>query len=331
VIDLDPDPCPPAAGDPYRLRLDDPERLALAALVRRLAATPPALLDDAGWLAEARRLGCHLPARVLEVLRRYRHDCGPGGTLLLAGLPVDQAALPATPLAAGSVERAASAPATLAMLVGLQLGEVVAFRQEKSGALVQNVVPVPGLERSQSNAGSVPLAFHTENAFHAHRPDLVGLLCLRGDHAGTARTLVASVRHALPLLGPAERAVLGQERFETAAPPSFAVAGGSRPHAVLRGAPDDPDLLVDLAATRPLDAVAGVALAALEAALTRAATALVLRPGQLAFLDNRVVVHGRGRFTPRYDGQDRWLHRVYVQLDHRRSRACRPGDGQVLE
>ena len=27
---------------------------------------------------------------------------------------------------------------------------------------------------------------------------------------------------------------------------------------------------------------------------------------------------------------DRWLHRVFVHLDHRRSRGHRPGDGPVL-
>jgi L-asparagine oxygenase len=35
-------------------------------------------------------------------------------------------------------------------------------------------------------------------------------------------------------------------------------------------------------------------------------------------------------FTPRYDGADRWLHRVFVHLDGRRSRPHRPGNGSVL-
>jgi L-asparagine oxygenase len=41
-------------------------------------------------------------------------------------------------------------------------------------------------------------------------------------------------------------------------------------------------------------------------------------------------VHGRVAFTPRYDGYDRWLHRVFVHLDHRRSRPARPANGAVL-
>ena len=61
-----------------------------------------------------------------------------------------------------------------------------------------------------------------------------------------------------------------------------------------------------------------------------AATSLVLQSGQITFLDNRIVLHGRSSFQPRYDGRDRWLHRVYVHLDNRRSRARRLGNGSVL-
>jgi hypothetical protein len=43
----------------------------------------------------------------------------------------------------------------------------------------------------------------------------------------------------------------------------------------------------------------------------------------LCFLDNRNVVHGREPFTPRYDGRDRWLKRVNVVSDLRRTRTDR--------
>jgi hypothetical protein len=62
-----------------------------------------------------------------------------------------------TPNVPESAELTATAPAAIAMVVGLRLGEIVAYRDEKHGALVQNVVPVPALETSQSNGGSVSL------------------------------------------------------------------------------------------------------------------------------------------------------------------------------
>lgn len=315
----------------YRLDLTEPERSELERLAEDLVRTPPALLDDTEWLVAARGRSCRLPARLAEEIRRYKHDPGAAGTLLVSGLPIDESVLPDTPGVRDSVAREATVPAVVAVLIGMQLGELVAYRQEKRGALVQDVVPVRGLEQSQSNAGSVPLEFHIENAFHPHRPDYVGLVCLRNDHKKGAGTLVASIRRALPLLDSTDREILRQPRFLTAAPPSFHSAAGGAAHAVLQGCLDDPDICVDFSATSPLDDEAKYALERLREALLEVSSSLALRSGEMAFVDNRIVLHGRSDFTPRYDGRDRWLHRVYVHLDQRRSRAYRRDNGQVLD
>ncbi|MEU7176845.1 MULTISPECIES: TauD/TfdA family dioxygenase [Streptomyces] len=320
----------PADADAYRLRLTGAERDEVAALARRLAGTAPALVDDPGWLATARRLGNRLPARLLDTVRAFRHDPGKGGVLLVSGLPLHEDALPETPGGAGSVERAATLPAATAVLIGLQLGEIVAYRQEKSGALVQNVVPVRGLEASQSNAGSVPLEFHIENAFHPYRPDFVGLNCLRQAVGQKAGTLVSSIRRALPVIEESDRRVLHQARFVTAPPPSFRSGGSTEAHPVLDGSPDDPNIRVDFNATSALDDEAKQALERLRVIMMDLSTAVELSPGELVFVDNRVVLHGRAPFTPRYDGRDRWLQRVFVHLDNRRTRVHRTDNGSVM-
>ncbi|MBM0231721.1 TauD/TfdA family dioxygenase [Micromonospora sp. STR1_7] len=266
----------------------------------------------------------------MEALRGLRQDAGESGLLSITGLPVDEHTLPDTPTVKDSVQRTPAIPSAVAMLLGQQLGEVVAYRDEKHGALVQDVVPVRSLAGSQSNAGSVPLELHNENAFHPYRPDLVGLLCLRADRDGKGGTLVASIRQALPLLDETELAVLTSPRFVTAAPPSFGAGNATTPHPVLSGNVKDPDIRVDLNATTGLDDEARAALDRLGAALTKVSSVLPLASGEMAFLDNRLVVHGRTDFTPRYDGRDRWLHRVYVHFDSRRSAAHRIGPGPVL-
>jgi L-asparagine oxygenase len=325
-------PAPPAAGTDlaFRVSLDRVERLVLAGLMQQLVNPPSARVDDPAWLERARTLGCHLPVRLREAIRRYRHDPGTDGILVLSGLPIDPARLPDTPTAPESVQRIATVPAALAVAIGTQLGEIVAYRDEKGGALVQDVVPVPGFELSQSNAGSVPLQLHVENAFHDAAPDYVGLICLRNDDANAAGTMVVSIRRVVDLLAEEDRTVLRQSRFLTAPPPSFHRGTATAPHPVLGGCPDDPDVRLDVHATRPQDVEAGRALERLCLAMEQATTCLTLRPGDMALLDNRVVLHGRTRFTPRYDGQDRWLHRVYIQLDNRRSRSFRSGNGAVL-
>ncbi|MBX7266513.1 TauD/TfdA family dioxygenase [Micromonospora sp. Llam7] len=266
----------------------------------------------------------------MAAIRGFRYDAGVDGRLTITNLPIGAEALPPTPTVPESVEREATTPATVAMLIGLQLGEVIAYREEKHGALVQNVVPVPSLATSQSNGGSVQLEFHTENAFHPDRPHYVGLLCLRPAHEDRVGTQVASVRRAFPLLDEGSRTVLREARFVTVAPPSFRSASESEPHPVLLGNEEDPDLCVDFHATSALDDKADQALAALREALTEVRCDLVLRPGDMVFLDNRLVVHGRVAFRPRYDGNDRWLHRVFVHLDNRRTRSRRAGNGAVL-
>jgi enduracididine beta-hydroxylase len=51
---------------------------------------------------------------------------------------------------------------------------------------------------------------------------------------------------------------------------------------------------------------------------------LVLRPGDFVFMDNYRVVHGRKPFDARYDGSDRWLKRINLARDLRKSRDARP-------
>ncbi|MFD4504141.1 TauD/TfdA family dioxygenase [Streptomyces sp. NPDC058457] len=311
------------------LTLTDAERHEVEELARVLSGTAPGLVDEHRWREAARALACRLPLRIREEIRRYRHDPGPDGLLVLRNLPMDEAWLPETPATAGSVERQATLPASVMSLISNELGEVVAYRAEKSGALMQNVVPIPGMEESQSNAGSTLLELHVENAFHPYRPDFVGLFCLREDHTGTAGTFVSSIRRAVALLAVDVRRVLEAPRFVTQPPPSFQ-SGEAPRHPVLAGDPQDPNVQVDFHATTPLDAEAAEALELLRSAFLEVAARLVLRPGELVFLDNRVAVHGRTSFQPRYDGRDRWLHRTFVHLDNRRSTGHRPGGGAVL-
>lgn len=311
------------------IALTDGERAELEILAAHAAGLPPGRIDDRSWVAAVRELASLLPVRLRQTLRRFTWDAGPDAAMLLRNLPVGTEE--DTPAVKGSVQRTPAVPSSVAALIALHMGELTAFREEKSGALVQDVVPVPGMESFQGNAGSTTLSMHVENAFHDNRPDYVGLLCLRNDHDGVAGLQTASIRNALALVDEAHRAVLHQPRFVTEAPGSF---GGSAappaPSGILRGHPEDPDVVVDFESTRPLDDDAARAMRALGIALSEVRQTHILEPGDFAFVDNRLALHGRTSFRPRYDGRDRWLHRVFVHLDFRRSRALRPANGQVI-
>ncbi|KJS58720.1 clavaminate synthase family protein [Streptomyces rubellomurinus] len=320
----------PVAAD---LNLDPADATTCERLARTLCADRYEAVDSPEWVARARDASDELPLPLRRALRRFRRHSGPHGTLLIGGLPVDQPALPPTPAVPGSVQRRATLPAALLTMVACGLGEPHAYLAEKSGALVQDVVPVPGQESFHGNAGSAPLSFHSENGFHPHPPDYVVFLCLRADHDRTAGLRVAGIRQALPLLTPAGREVLFAPEFRTAPPPSFgpgASGAEPEPRPVLSGAAEDPDIRMAQLVTTPLTPRAAAALAEFGRAVEATARTLYLTPGDLVVLDNRVTVHGRTAFQPRYDGADRWLHRTYVATDLRRSRDHRPDDGHVV-
>ncbi|NYE44710.1 TauD/TfdA family dioxygenase [Streptomyces fulvorobeus] len=266
-------------------------------------------------------------------VRRFRRHSGPTGTLVISGLPAGQEALPATPAEPGSVQRQATIAAAMLTMVACGLGEPIAYLAEKSGALIQDVVPVPGQETFHGNAGSVPLSFHTENGFHPHPPDYVVFLCLRADHDRRAGMCIAGIRQALPHLTPASRQALFTPEFRTTPPPSFGPAASepdAKPRTVLSGAVEDPDIRMAQLVTTPLTPQAATALTEFGHACEATAHTLHLTPGDLVILDNRVTVHGRTAFHPRYDGADRWLQRTYVTADLRGSRDHRPDDGHIL-
>ncbi|MFF3389979.1 TauD/TfdA family dioxygenase [Streptomyces sp. NPDC002669] len=314
--------------------LDPTDADACERLARALCTDGRDQVDSPEWVARARDAWDELPLQLRRAIRRFRRHSGPHGTLVIGGLPVDQASLPPTPAVPGSVQRQATVPAALLTMVACGLGDPLAYLAEKSGALVQDVVPVPGQETFHGNAGSAPLSFHTENGFHPHPPDYVVFLCLRADHDRTAGMRVAGIRQALALLTPADRETLFAPEFITTPPPSFgpdtASGAAAEPRPVLSGAVEDPDIRMAQLVTTPLTPRATAALAEFGRACGATARSLRLVPGDLVVIDNRVTVHGRTAFQPRYDGADRWLQRTYVSSDLRRSRDHRPHDGHVL-
>lgn len=170
----------------YELTCEDKD--SVLAVAERLGGTNKTLIDTPEWIHTAQTTSSLLPQSIRSILRSFRNDPGVDGALLLRNLPVAGATpLPPTPCVPNSVESIASVSSSVVTAVMLQLAEVIAFRNEKDGALVQNVVPVPGKEAQQSNAGSVLLEFHVENAFHNNRPDYIGLLCIREDVTGDAK------------------------------------------------------------------------------------------------------------------------------------------------
>jgi len=290
-------------------------------LTRRLPAGTQ-VDESVVTVAESDRI---LPPAVRDALAGLAFDAGPAGSLLLRGCPTG--AVPFTPATTTAASTKTLLSEVILLAVARHLGEPVGYRPEHGGALVQNLLPVRATAATQtSTSSSVDLEFHTEAAFHPHRPHYLLLSCLRSDPG--AQTYLCSIRAVLPDLGPEICCVLAEPRFRTRVDESF---GGTPEMApgplvpVLSGDPEAPTMVFDAELMFGVDPVAVDALDRLRSVTLASRIALVLEAGDLLVVDNHACIHGRSSFKARYDGTDRWLQRSFVVDDLAPSAADRIG------
>ena len=256
-----------------------------------------------------------LPEAVRQAIADFHKKPHKSGALLIKGLPVGQ--LPDTPVTP-TTPTAKDCTSELTLLtIAKTLGEPIGYEPELGGRIIQNILPTKTASTRQvSTSSNVSLMFHTEAAFHPHRPASLLLLCLKGDPA--ASTTLASIREVLPLLSSAAVETLFQARFRTAVDESYLHGRENtlgEPVPVLSGELDCPSMVFDADLMVGMDDAAQSALAELSRAVATCHTSVCLESGDLLIVDNAVAVHGRSPFTPRFDGTDRWLQRTFVVAD----------------
>src|SRR5712692_2932080 len=129
----------------------------------------------------------YLATSVADELRDFFSPVG-REHLLIGNLPVDPQ-LPAIPTD-GMRPRGKQAVSE-AVITGLvsPWAEMLTFVNEKNGSPIHEVVPVAGLEATQSNSGRVAFGFHSDNAFPTRRYRQQGILLFGLSNDDTA-TLV---------------------------------------------------------------------------------------------------------------------------------------------
>lgn len=294
----------------------------------QVPVAPDCEINSAQFLREVAHAGRTLPPAVYDALVDFVDDVPAAGAMLIENMPLgDLPPTPEDPLLADKTDQISE----FALLtVGRVLGRPVGYLPEHGGDVVQNISPTKrNADRQVSTSSKSMLEFHTEAAFHPHRPRYLLLLCLRGDPA--AATTLCSIKGVLDTLSPRSRAVLFQPRFTTGIDESYAggrSAARSIQRPVLSGDPDNPKLWLDADLMSGTDEVAQQALDELARLVREHATGVTLKAGDLLVVDNDVAVHGRTPFTPRFDGTDRWLQRTFVIADHTAADGSR--DGRVI-
>ncbi|MFF0741724.1 TauD/TfdA family dioxygenase [Streptomyces sp. NPDC004111] len=316
------------------LRLHEDERLAVGTLADEFLASLDGDGDPTRMSAAASVAAQRLPERLRTFLAGVRTQ-SPAVTVL-ANLPI-AADLAPTPVGweLSAERRAGLREEAVLALCGAGLAEPFGWTSQQAGRLVHDVCPTPEAGDSLTSASSTrELNFHTEDVFHPCRADYVALLCLRNPtQVGTTYVRADALE-----LTDEVREVLFQERFRFFPDDSHQIDAGSGDDpaeapsgAVLYGPREAPYLRFDLDFMEPLpdDGPAAAAVDAVQKTLGRHIERVALAPGELVFIDNHQVVHGREPFHCRFDGTDRWLKRVNLTRDARRISAL-TGQRSVL-
>ena len=289
------------------------------------------------------------PGAALDEIRRAADELCEFPLPTILRRPEDFA-LPHCAAAMGEVRRILDEGVRFAIVDGLPLGEIGAeaatalywllasmvarpVAQSLDGRLIYDVcdtgqaaVPGSGVRPDQTN---IELKFHTDNSYNRAPPDTIVLLCLQPAQLG-GHSRVASFHtlyNALMARHPERVARLyqpfwfdRQREFHEGEPPVFAApvfSAGDEMHArfsahqirggyALKGEPLDEEGRAALAAL--IDLFDDEALSA----------DFDLEPGQLQFVDNRVIGHARTEFTD-FPEPERRRHLVRLWLrDHGR-------------
>lgn len=332
-----------------QVSLSDEEVVSVKSLLAEVAAQYTSV-DDTDFLIAAPVIAHELPRTVRAFLNHFKHAEPVPAACLISTHIVDERKIGLTPehWKARSKVSPTLEEEILFVLFSSLLGDVVGWTTQQDGFIIHDVLPIKEDENEQISTGSQQtIWWHNEDAFHPYRGDYVALMCLR--NPDNVPTTLASIHEVK--LNAHQTKVLFEPRFIIRPDESHAEKNRSDMHqpngdgdnlleaayqrirqmhkvpqklSVLYGDPKCPYIRIDPYFMEPLaDDEAQSALNALIRSIDACLTEVVLQPGDYLFVDNYRAVHGRKPFRAKYDGTDRWLKRVNITRDLRKSRNAR--------
>lgn len=277
-----------------------------------------------------------LPTRLVEFILDFKYDEVEKGVSLVKGMNIDENRISHTPEHWKHYDSAYSTlkEEIFLLLCSSLLGDGFGWSSQQEGRMMHNIVPIKGDEYKQEGSSTLTdLFWHTEEAFHPFRCDYLALFCIRNEDQ--AITTYAS---ACDLdLKDEEKQVLFQPHF-TILPDTSHLKQENRSDGIgemqdkpkkvpiLYGDYEHPYICIDPAYTalefenETIKQTYTKVIGEIE----RNLQSIVLEPGDLLLIDNCRAVHGRRSYKSTYTKNSRWLKRLNITRDLRKSRAARP-------
>jgi hypothetical protein len=312
--------------DQYIIDFNEEEIAILNDLAGQIEISPSEQAEQ--FCEVVRILSKQIPARIREHLYEFSKKGSQTGYLLFRRIIVPPVESPAdNTRRVGEKTRLALIQALLISVIG----QMIAYEAEGYGRLFQDVVPVRALAKNQTSVGSnVELEIHTEQAFSRLRPDILSLACLRGDP--NALTYILPVKTILEHMSNDEIKLLRDPLWKTGVDLSFKLHGQEfaegdirGPMSIIYGSEEDPLLTFDQDLMFSEDEIGEHLLKKTVSIYYEKRGQHNLTSGEIILIDNKRAVHGRSSFSPKYDGQDRFLIRCFATFDYEKSAYARIG------
>lgn len=306
------------------LSLTSEERVAVECLLSK-ALTLANSYETDRFLIEAHLLSHELPERIRRFFYEFKLTEFSEG-ICIRNNPINLERVGNTPLSLpGGVPPRLLQGDVLHILYGSLLGEIFGWSNHQGGHVINEILPVLGNRDKNISSGSDRhLGLHNEDASHPLMGDYFGLMCLRNPNR--VPTMVSSINDVQ--LETEIRNILFEPRFIVKSNSSILENIHAKDYEltpIFFGHPESPYIRINTVAVYPVegDYKAKEALNALITALQQSVIDLTLESGDCCYLDNFKAVHGRRAYSPKYDGNDRWLKRIVIVNDLRKSRGLR--------
>lgn len=237
------------------------------------------------------------------MISNFAHKGNEHGFFIIQNIPVDDTYMDTKP----------SSFSELSLLtIALSAGKPMGHLSHKQGQIIQDLYPKQTDASKQLGSSADELYFHTEDAHMKFNCDIVGLICIRGDTY--ANTLITNINYHHLDSGTIDE--LSKSNFTIKSDESFDVDEQLRTSIITQEV-DGIRIRFDPLFTQYHTHRAQEAAQKLDTYVISNASSVNLKRGEILLIDNRKAVHGRSKFTPRYDGTDRWIQRAKIYTNAR--------------